>query len=91
MGKAQSVRVPDERAWSLLGTNVRTLRKSLGWTLAALAGRAGVSLATLKRVEAGVPCSLRTQQRLATGLPSTLGSLWEPRLFDAGRVSAFRP
>lgn len=88
MSKAPS---ESPRDWSLLGANVRALRKSLGWTLDTLAERSKVSLTTLKRIESGQPCSFRTQERLAKAFSTALGSLWEPRLFSRERVSVFRP
>ncbi len=76
---------------SLFGGNVRSLRKSLGWTLDVFAERSGVGLTTLKRIEAGAGCSVRTQERLAAALATAVSSLWEPNLFGEGRAALFRP
>jgi DNA-binding XRE family transcriptional regulator len=51
-----------------VGMNIRNRRKSEGWTPAKLAETAGISEETLKNVENGEECSIKTLFRIAGAL-----------------------
>lgn len=56
-------------------TTVREARERAGLTQQALAHRAGISLRTLARIEAGADCNVGTLARIASALdvpPATL-------------------
>lgn len=80
-----------------LGTKIRSLRKSLGFTLEQLAQKSGVALATLSRLENGKgQGTFRTHQRIAEAfglpLPELYRDLREPEqeahLIDPGAGEA---
>ncbi len=48
-----------------LAARIRDLRRDRSWSQEHLAGAAGVSLRTVRRVENGDPCALETVQALA--------------------------
>lgn len=60
-----------------LGARVRDRRKSLGLTQEGLAVKAGLTLRTVTRVEAGTWPSHRTLAALALALGCTMGELLE--------------
>jgi transcriptional regulator with XRE-family HTH domain len=66
-----------------IGLEVRDSRIRSRWTLTELAGRAGLSVATVHNIEAGRPASLATYARLAT----VLGLRFEATLADPRRRS----
>ncbi|MGI9019051.1 MAG: helix-turn-helix transcriptional regulator [Euzebya sp.] len=51
-----------------LGKTIRAARKQRGWSQSALAGTAGVSRATVARIEAGRDISATSLSRLASAL-----------------------
>ena len=53
------------------GTAVREERTRRGWTMRSLAVRAGVAVATVQAIEAGLTVSLESYARVATALGST--------------------
>lgn len=61
---------------SAIARNVRELRQQHGWSVAELAGRAGISKAMLSKIEnAQTSCSLGTLAALAKGLDVPVTSL----------------
>lgn len=61
---------------TVLADRIKSRRLELGLTHEALAFRAGCSVATVQRAEAGrFPPSLRTLEKIATALGTTAGAL----------------
>lgn len=63
-------------------TRVRQLRLGKSWSQELLAGKAGVNLRTIQRIEAGGGASLATRRRVAAALGVDVSALGPP---DAGR------
>lgn len=71
----------------VVGTNVRAERRRLDLTASALAGRAGISVGMLSKIEAGsVSPSLQTLRALSAALNVPVAGLFAPE-GGAGRVS----
>jgi transcriptional regulator with XRE-family HTH domain len=72
----------------LIGLEIRSLRKSRGFTVAELSVAAGISMGMLSKVENGVISpSLGTLDALATALSVPITQLFT-RIDDEGRFSA---
>jgi transcriptional regulator with XRE-family HTH domain len=88
--------IPDPNAvTAAIGRNVRSLRQTRGWTLAALAGRAGVSKGMVVELEQGrTNPSIATLCRLAAAFGVGLAQLLElgdePELRIVSRDEAVR-
>ena len=78
----------EDNADEALGRRVRAEREGRGWSLAELAGRAGVSKAMLSKIEnAQTSCSLSTLALLAKGFDVPVTSLF--RGADVERPAAY--
>jgi transcriptional regulator with XRE-family HTH domain len=81
---------PDVSA-AQLGEKLRTLRKEMGWTLQELAGRSGVSLSTLSKIEnAQVAPTFDTLVKAARGLGITFEALLAHAAAEPSALTARR-
>lgn len=73
----------------VFGRNVRAFRVLRGWSVRDLAQRAGVSTKTIVKIERGEGCTVRTEQKIASGFAAYVGRLWDPHLLseDQERVT----
>lgn len=76
-----------------LGARVRDIRKRRGWTIADLAGRTGLAISTISKMERGtISLTYDRFMRLAKGLGLDVGELFdaEAESFGRGSVSVTR-
>jgi transcriptional regulator with XRE-family HTH domain len=66
--RSTSVDAATRRLWVTFGQHLRDARAERRWTIAELAGRAGVSAGMVHRVESGLSASSETAVRLVTAL-----------------------
>lgn len=67
-----------------LGERVNALRKQKGWTQDDLAGKAGIGVATVQRIERGEPFSANTISSLAAAFGLSADEMTDPaRRFEA--------
>lgn len=84
---SDSVEAAVHRLWIGLGIGIGDARRARRWTVAELAGRAGVSRAVAYRIEAGASASPEAAVRLA----NALGLKLEFELIDSRRRAERRP
>jgi transcriptional regulator with XRE-family HTH domain len=77
----------EDRADAILAQRIRAEREARGWSLAGLAGRAGVSKAMLSKVErAEASPTAATLSRIATAYGLTMAALFESPKGSAPRL-----
>lgn len=72
MRRAHSFSVPTLEALEVLGLQIAVARRQRQWTAAELAGRAGISITTLRSVERGEPtvaAGIAFEVALLVGVP----------------------
>ncbi|QOZ28875.1 helix-turn-helix transcriptional regulator [Bradyrhizobium sp. CCBAU 51753] len=77
----------EDKADTVLGRRVRSEREGRGWSLAELAGRAGVSKAMLSKIErAEASPTAATLSRIATAYGLTMAALFEVAAGEGARL-----
>jgi len=77
----------EDKADEGLGRRIRAEREGRSWSLAELAGRAGVSKAMLSKVErAEASPTAATLSRIATAYGLTMAALFEPVVSEGSRL-----
>lgn len=82
----QAVKTEAERLAMLTGARLRDRRRQLGWTIEAVAARAGVAAATLQRIETGDRGSLEMYVRLADAVDVDLAMDLASRPTEASQL-----
>jgi len=70
---------------AVFGRNVRAFRTLRGWGIRELSERANVSTKTIVKIEQGLGCTTRTEQKIAAGFTMYLGRLWDASLLTGQR------
>lgn len=71
---------PEEKDFAIFGQNVRNHRLALEWSFRECAERIGISENTLARIQNGLACSRRTQEKIGKAFGARLDTLWSPAL-----------
>jgi len=72
-----------ERLTTLVGERLRERRRQLGWTIEAVALRAGVAVATVQKIETGARGSLEMYVRLAEAVGMSFGMMLATQATEA--------
>jgi hypothetical protein len=73
---------PGSRDPAVFGRNVRAFRVLRGWGIRDLSARSGVATKTIVKIERGLGCTIRTEQKIALGFGAYVGRLWDANLLS---------